>query len=97
MGQTFGKLTGHSTTYTLLLLTVVAKYTALATRRATTFNPRLQYTILNGWHKLFSGNNLLSHALADATGLAIAWRLLVWATNVADFSLRRIEYRYTAI
>ena len=85
MGQTYGKLTGHSTTYTLLLLTVVAKYTALAARRTTTFNPRLQYTILNGWHKLFSRNNLLSHLLADATGLAIAWRLLVWATNVADF------------
>ena len=98
MGANYGKLTGHSKTYTLLLITVLAKYTTkFIQRRAPTSNPRLSFTLLERVSTLLSGNNLLSHLLSDAAGLAVAWRFLCWCTSLNDFRLQTNKQKYDYI
>ena len=90
MGQVYGKLTGHSSTYAVLLLIVFAKYTAKLFSKSAN-NQRLKFTILQLFNNLFSGSSVFAHILADGAGLAVAWRLLCWSTSVSDFF--RLENR----
>jgi len=89
MGQAYGKLTGHSTTYTLLLLIIAAKYTAFSVTRN-----KLKTTLLERLASLLSGSSLISHLLADTIGLAAAWRVLCWLTSITDFGRITNKQKY---
>ena len=98
MGQTYGKLTGHSPTYTFLCLIVAAKYTARSiTRNQKSSTPQSFLTILDPISNLLSSKNIISSIAGDAVGLAVAWRILCWLTSISDFIRLTNKQKYDSI
>ena len=98
MGQTYGKLTGHSPTYTFLCLIVAAKYTARSlTRNQKSPTPQSFLTILSPISNLLSSKNIISSIAGDVVGLAVAWRMLCWLTSISDFIRLTNKQKYDSI
>jgi sphinganine-1-phosphate aldolase len=89
MGNLFGRITGRSGPYFVILSAVVAKDLALLLRRKQNFN------VLDIFHKLLSGGGFIRTCIADAFGLALVWRIIQYclAWNVFFRKLSWVEQK----